>query len=109
MQSTIYKSSQSTTQWNKVSKGRRLTSNTEALISLRVAGEEDGLPAVNTKAEEGDEPREYPIASFVAKTQDISQKIANTTKWPENLRRKTRSQEAVKYLTMCSITLVVKQ
>jgi hypothetical protein len=73
-----------------------------------MAGEEDGLPTADTKAKEEDEPREYPIAPFVAKTQDISQKIANTTKWPENLRRKMRPQEAVKHLTMCSITLVVK-
>jgi hypothetical protein len=74
-----------------------------------VVGEEDGLPMADTKAEEQDEPREYPIVPFMAKTQDISQKIANITKWPENLRRKTRPQEAAKHLTMCSITLVMKQ
>ena len=62
----------------------------------------------NAKAEEEDEPKEHPIASFMVKTQDISQKIANTTKWPENLRRKMRPQEAAKHLTTCSTTLVAK-
>jgi len=37
-----------------------------------MAGEEDELPMADAKAEEGDEPREHHIASFVAKTQDIS-------------------------------------
>ena len=72
MQSTIFKSSQSTTQQNKVSKGHRLTNNTEVLMNLHVAGEEDELPVVDAKAGEGDEPREHDIMSFVAKTQDIS-------------------------------------
>jgi len=74
-----------------------------------VAGEEDELPMADAKAEEGDEPREHHIAPFVAKTQDISRKTANITKWLENLRRNTRPQEAVKHLIMCSTTLVTKQ
>ena len=72
-------------------------------------GEEDELPVADVKAEEEDKPKEHPIAPFVARTQDISQKIANTIKWPENLRRKTRLQEAAKHLTTCSTTLVAKQ
>ena len=74
-----------------------------------MVGEEDELPVANAKAEEGDEPREHHIASFVAKTQDISRKTTNITKWLENLRRKMRPQEAMKHLIMCSTTLAVKQ
>ena len=73
-----------------------------------MAGEEDEPPAADAKAEDGDEPPEHPIVPFVVKTQDISQKIANTTKWLENLRRKTRPQEAAKHLITCSTTLLVK-
>jgi hypothetical protein len=73
-----------------------------------VAGEEDEVPMADTKADEGEEPRGYPIASSVVKTQDISQKTANTTKWLDNLRRKTSPQEAVKHVIMCSTTLVMK-
>ena len=36
-----------------------------------MASEEDKLPMVDVKAEEGDEPPEHPIVPFVAKTQDI--------------------------------------
>jgi hypothetical protein len=72
MQSTICKSNQSITQWNKVSKGRCLTSNIEVLINLHMAGEEDEVPIADAKAEEGEEPRGYPIVPSVAKTQDIS-------------------------------------
>ena len=108
MQSRIYKSSQSTIQQNKVFKGHRLTNNTEVLINLHVAGEEDELPMVDAKAGEGDEPQEHHIMPFVAKTQDISRKTANITKWLEKLRRKTRLQEAMKHLIMCSTTLVMK-
>ena len=74
-----------------------------------MAGEEDELPMADAKVEEGDEPREHHIASFVAKTQDISRKTTNITKWLENLRRKTRPQEAAKQLIMCSTILVAKQ
>jgi len=74
-----------------------------------VAGEEDKLPTVDAKAEEGDEPREHHIAPYVAKTRDFSRKTANIAKWLENLRRKTRPQEEVKHLIMCSTTLVTKQ
>ena len=74
-----------------------------------MAGEEDKLPAVDVNAEDGDEPREHLIAPCVAKTQDISRKTTNITKWLENLRRKTRPQEAAKHLIMCSTTLAVKQ
>ena len=74
-----------------------------------MAGEEDEPPAADAKAEEGDEPQEHHIAPFVAKMLDISRKNANITKWLENLRRKTRPQEAAKHLIMCSTTLVVKQ
>ena len=74
-----------------------------------MASEEDKLPAVDAKAEEGDEPREHHIVPFVAKMQDISQKTANTTKWLENLRKKMRPQEVAKHLIMCSTTLVVEQ
>jgi len=49
-----------------------------------VAGEEDKPPMADMKAEEGDEPPEHPIVPFVAKTQGISRKTTNTTKWPEN-------------------------
>jgi len=73
-----------------------------------VAGKEDEAPTEDAKAEEGEEPRRYPIAPSTAKTQDISQKAANIAKWLENLRRKTRPQEAAKHLIMCSTTLVVK-
>jgi hypothetical protein len=65
---TICKSSQCTTQRNKVSKGRHLTSSTEVLISPHAAGEEDELTVADVKAEEENEPKEYPIASFVVKT-----------------------------------------
>jgi hypothetical protein len=68
MQSTICKSNQSITQWNKVSKGCCLTSNIEVLISLRMAGEEDEVPTADAKVEEGEEPRGYPIVPSVAKT-----------------------------------------
>jgi hypothetical protein len=78
------------------------------LINLYVAGEEDEVPMVDVKAEEGEEPRGYPNAPSMARMQDISQKTANTTKWPENLRRKTRPQEAAKHLIMHSTTHVVK-
>ena len=71
-------------------------------------GEEDELPTMDTKAEEEDEPKQYPITPFVAKTQDILQKTTNTTKWSENLKRKMRPQKAAKHLTMCSTTQVVK-
>ena len=64
---------------------------------------------VDAKAGEGDEPQEHHIMPFVAKTQDISRKTANITKWLENLRRKMRPQEAVKHLIKCSTTLVMKQ
>ena len=73
-----------------------------------MVGKEDELPMTNAKAEEGDEPREHHIAPYVVKTRDISQKAANIAKWLENLRRKTRPQEAAKHLTMCSTTLVTK-
>ena len=88
--------------------GRRLTNNTEVLISLRVAGEDDEPPATDVKAEEGDEPPEHPIVPFVAKMQDISRKTANITKWPENSRSRTRPQEIAKHLITCSTTLLVK-
>ena len=71
-------------------------------------GEEDELPTVDAKAEEEDEPKEYPIAPFVAKMQDISQKTANTTEWPESLRRMMRLQEVAKHLITCSTTLAVR-
>ena len=64
---------------------------------------------VNAKVEEGDEPREHHIAPYVVKTRDISQKAANIAKWLENLRRKTRPQEAAKHLIICSTTLAVRQ
>jgi hypothetical protein len=38
------------------------------LISPHAAGEEDELTVADVKAEEENEPKEYPIASFVVKT-----------------------------------------
>jgi hypothetical protein len=67
VQSTICKSNQSITQWNKVSLECRLTNNIEVLINLYVAGEEDEVPMVDVKAEEGEEPRGYPNAPSMAR------------------------------------------
>ena len=88
--------------------GRHLTSNTEVLVSLHAVGKEDEVPMADTKAEEGEEPRGYPIALFVARMQVILQKIANTTKWPENLRRKMKPREAAKHKIPCSTILAAK-
>jgi hypothetical protein len=71
-------------------------------------GEEDEVPAADTMAEEGEEPRGYPIAPFVARMQVILQKIANTTKWPDNLRRKMKPREATKHQVMYSTMLATK-
>jgi hypothetical protein len=50
-----------------------------------------------------------PYLLFVAKILDISQKTANTTKWLENSRIKTRPQKAAKHLITYSTTPAAKQ
>ena len=49
-----------------------------------MVGEEDKVPVMDAKAEEGEEARGYPIVPCAAKTLVISQKIANTIKWLES-------------------------
>jgi hypothetical protein len=73
-----------------------------------MAGEEDGVPMVDAKAKEGEEPRGYHTAPFVVKMQTILQKNANMTKWPELLRRKMKPREATKHQIMCSTIFVVR-
>jgi hypothetical protein len=78
------------------------------LISFYAVGEEDEVPMADTIAEDGEEPRGYPIVPFVARTQVILQKIANTKKWLESLRRKMKPREAMKHQVTYSTMLAAK-
>ena len=88
MQSTICKSNQSITQWNKVSKGHHLTSNTEVLISLYVAGKEDDAPTADTKAKEGEEPRRHPICTVCGENTEHLTKDYKYNKMARELKEK---------------------
>jgi hypothetical protein len=90
VQSTICKNSQNIIQQSKPSLGCHQTNSIDASIKLYVVGEGDEAPVVDVMVEEGEGTRGYLIVPYAARKLATSQKTANTTKWLESLRRKTR-------------------
>jgi len=67
-----------------VPKDHNQTNSIEALTRVSVEAEVVEVPIGAKMAKEGAEVIEHLIVPYVAKMRGISQRIANTTKWPEN-------------------------